>query len=203
MTLRAVATALWLVIASAGAAAYDVENLVADYGERRYRVRLDARLDAPPAAVMAVLMRYERYPSLDPRIREARVQTGADGQRRLVTRLQGCVGSWLCRDLRRVESLRESPLVLEATVVPEASDLRYGRTVTTLAPEGEGTRVAYVSEFELGFLAPVWLVRRAMLRTLENGTRDMYAAVERAARKEPGVPPAHAEAPPQAEAPSP
>ena len=188
MTRRGLAAALWLVIASHDAAAYDVENLVADYSERRYRVRLTARLDAPPGAVMAVLTRYERYPSLDARIREAHVRAGADGQRRLVTLLEGCVGSWLCRDLRRVESLRESPLVLEATVVPEESDLRYGRTVTTLTVEGEGTHVEYVSEFELGFWAPAWLVRRAMLRTLESGTRDMFAAVENAARTEQALP---------------
>ena len=109
MTLRAVAAALALAVASASAKAYDVENLVADYGERRYRVRLQARLDAPPAAVMAVLTRYDRYPALDARIREAGVQAGIDGHRRLVTLLEGCVGSWLCRDLRRVESLHESP----------------------------------------------------------------------------------------------
>ncbi|MFO1377169.1 MAG: SRPBCC family protein [Steroidobacteraceae bacterium] len=195
MTLRGLAGALWLATASAGAAAYDVRDLVADYSEHRYRVRLTARLDAPPAAVMAVLTRYERYPSLDPRIREARVQAGADGQRRLVTLLEGCVGSWLCRDLKRVESLREAPLVLEAIVVPEESDLRYGRTVTTLTSEGEGTHVEYTSEFELGFWAPAWLVRRPMLRTLESGTRDMFAAVEEAARAEPGAPRTHAEVP--------
>jgi hypothetical protein len=174
--------ALWLTLATSTAAAYEVGNLVADYGDRRYRVRLTALLDAPAPAVMAVLTRYDRYPSLDARIRTARVETGVQGERRLVTELAGCVGSWLCRDLQRVESLRESPLALEATVVPAESDLRYGYTVTTLTPDGDRTRVSYTCEFELGFWAPAWLIRRPMLRTLENGTRDMFAAVEHAAR---------------------
>lgn len=177
--------ALWLTagaLVASAARSYEVERLIADYGEHRYRVRLSAVLEAPPAAIMAVLTRYGDYPSLDPRIRTVKLEHGPQGRRLLVTTLQGCVGSWLCRDLRRVESLRESPLVLEADVIPGESDLRYGRSVTTLSPVGERTRVSYVSEFELGFWAPAWLMRRAMLRTLESGTRDMFAAVERAAR---------------------
>lgn len=186
MSRRArVCVAVALAIASLSASAYEVHRLATSLEDRRYRVDFEATLDAPPAAVMAVLTRYDDYPALDPRIRSAHVENGADA-RLLVTELKGCVSSWLCRELDRVEALHESPLVLEADIVPARSDLRYGRTVTTLRADGAGTHVTYVSEFEFGVFAPAWLVRRPMLRALEDGTRRMFEAVERRARGEAG-----------------
>lgn len=174
------ALAAVLLLPLAAVQAYEVQQLDATLDSRRYRVAFEATLAAPPEAVMAVLTRYEDYPALDPRIRSARIEQDA-ADKRLVTTLIGCVASWLCRELDRVETLRETPLVLEAMIVAERSDLRYGRTVTTLKPDGAGTHVTYVSEFEFGVFAPGWLVGKPVLEALRDGTRSMFEAVEQRA----------------------
>lgn len=175
------ALAVLAVFALAGAgsaAALDLRKLEVREQGRKYVVDFDARLAAKPAAVMGVLTDFAIYPRLDARILEARRAGTLDGKPLLYTRLRGCLGSVFCDDIERWEQLEERPDRLVATAVPGRGDLRYGRTVTELRPEGAGTRVTYRTEFDPAFWMPRWLVRSAMRKTLHDGTLAMFRAIE-------------------------
>ena len=149
----------------------------------RYRYMMDAELEAPVAAVRAVLADYARYPQLDKRIREARVLERESAQQLLLyTEVRGCVGFVFCRTLHRVERVNEAELSIIANVLPARSDFTYGRTVMRLTDLGTRTRVTYETEFDAAGFLPRWLVGRSVLRALEEGGLGMFTAVERIAR---------------------
>jgi hypothetical protein len=160
-----------------------VERLETTYVDGAYRVRLEATLDAPPARVLAVLKDYAAYPRLDERVVESRIIGEDAGQPLLYTRLHGCVGSVFCRDMVRVERITELADGLIAEVIPARSDMLEGRSETRLRAAGSGTRVSYEVSFRMSLWLPQWLVRRAMLHTLEEGTRSMFTHVEEHARE--------------------
>jgi len=179
------AVLLLCMAVSAGAGAMTIERLDVREQGLAYVVEFEAVLDAPPDAVMAVLQNYAGYPGLDGRVQVARLVGELDGRPVLYTRLRGCVGSVFCRDVERYELLTERERLLVAEAIPGRGDVTRGRTETRLEPRGKGTRVAYRTFFEPAFWMPRWMVRSAMRRTLEDGTRSMFANVEAIAQGEP------------------
>jgi len=173
-----------LVAAPLSAVAVTVERL--EVGERAqgYYVTFEATLSAPATAVMAVLQDYASYPELDPRIVTARVVGEQDGYPLLYTRLKGCLAAWFCRDMDRYETLEEGEHLLVARAVPGRGDLESGLSETRVESAAEDlARVRYRTEFEPSFWMPRWLVRAAVVRTLERGTLAMFENVEARARE--------------------
>ena len=109
------ATSLW-----AGAVgAFKIEHSETRYANRHFQCELDIKLDAPLDNVEAVLRDYEKYPSLDTRILEARViERPAPNVAMLETTLSVCLG-WFCRNVSRVERVEESQHALAADGDPE------------------------------------------------------------------------------------
>jgi Polyketide cyclase / dehydrase and lipid transport len=170
----------------AGAAgAFEIEHSETRYVNKRYQCDLNVRLDAPLDRVEAVLRDYEKYPSLDTRILEARViDRPAANVAMLETKLRLCLG-WFCRNVNRVERVEESQHALAATADPSRSDVKYGETHLQLAPgEHGGTLVRYSTSITPGFWTPSVFGRRWMLRTLEDATTDLFMNVEMKAREE-------------------
>jgi Polyketide cyclase / dehydrase and lipid transport len=181
-----VATALAAASLWAGAAAaFEIEHSETRYVDKRYQCDLNVRLDAPLDKVEAVLRDYEKYPSLDTRILQARVlERPAPNVAMLETRLRLCLG-WFCRNVNRVERVEESQHALAATADPSRSDVKYGETHLQLAPgEHGGTLVRYSTSITPGFWTPSVFGRRWMLRTLEDATTDLFMNVEMKAREE-------------------
>lgn len=187
--MAAIARPLLLLLAvvlptvAAPAGALTVERLDVGVRGRSYFVDFEARLAAPPAAVMAVLTDYADYPRLDARILEAREVGEHEGRPLLYTRLYGCLAAWFCREMERYEQLEEGARRLVARALPGRGDLKSGYSETRVEPDGDGTRVRYHTEFDPSFWMPRWLVQSAMLRTLERGTLGMFGNVEARARE--------------------
>jgi hypothetical protein len=176
-----VATALW----AATAGAFEIEKSQTRYADRRYQCELSVKLDAPPDKVQAVLRDYERYPALDTRILQARVlERPEPNVVVLETTVRACF-VWFCRNVTRVERVRESEHALAATTDPTRSDVKFGETHTQLAPdENGGTLVTYRTSITPGFWIPSVVGRRWMLRTLEDASGDLFMNVEMRAKKE-------------------
>ena len=86
------ATSLW----AGAAAAFEIEHSETRYADKRYQCDLNVRLDAPPDKVQAVLRDYEKYPSLDTRILQARVlERPAPNVAMLETTLRVCFHYYL------------------------------------------------------------------------------------------------------------
>jgi hypothetical protein len=164
----------------AGAAgAFQIEHSETRYADRRYQCDLNVRIDAPLDKVEAILRDYEKYPSLDGRILEARIiERPAPNVAMLETTLRVCLG-WFCRNVKRVERVEESEHALAAKADPGRSDVRFGETRLQLAPGEDGsTLVRYSTSITPGFWIPTVVGRRWMLRTLEDATTDLFMNVE-------------------------
>ena len=166
------------------AGAFEIEKSETRYADRRYQCDLSVKLDAPPDKVQAILRNYERYPTLDTRILQARVLDRPEPHVvMLETTVRVCFG-WFCRNVTRVERVQESEHALAATTDPSRSDVKFGETHTQLAPdENGGTLVHYRTSITPGFWIPAVVGRRWMLRTLEDATGDLFMNVEMQAKK--------------------
>jgi hypothetical protein len=177
--------AVWLSLAAClslwtiHAAAMAVDRLDVRRSGSRYVVEFEAQLDAPAQEVGAVLTDYEKYPELDPRILESRLDAT---RRRLHTKLRGCVGRVLCRTMERVEEIASSPDALTATALPMQSDVTYGVTRSQWRVRGGGTQLTYRLEIEPDFWVPPVFGPRLMIKTLREGTLSLFRNVETAAR---------------------
>jgi polyketide cyclase/dehydrase/lipid transport protein len=185
---RSVPAVAFLAVASlwaAAAGAFEIEKSETRYADRRYQCELSVKLDAPPDKVQAVLRDYERYPSLDTRILQARVlERPEPNVVVLETTVRVCF-VWFCRNVTRVERVQESEHALAATTDPSRSDVKFGETQTQLAPDEDGgTLVHYRTSITPGFWIPSVVGRRWMLRTLEDASGDLFMNVEMRAKKE-------------------
>ncbi len=180
----------WLCVACAltspRAGALDIETAVVSRSDGAYELAIDARLDAPPGRVLAVLTDYARLPELHPQIRETRVLgRPAPGATEVFTRLEGCVVLF-CRDLERVEVIRLTAAGLEAEDVAGRSSFREGRTRWLVAADGVGTRLSYRSRVVPGFWVPPVFGPALLGRSIKKMTLETMAAVEaRATEPEP------------------
>jgi uncharacterized membrane protein len=174
------AVSLW----PAAPGAFEIEKSETRYADRRFQCELSVKLDAPPEQVQAVLRDYERYPSLDTRILQARVlERPEPNVVVLETTVRACF-VWFCRNVTRVERVQESEHALAATTDPSRSDVRFGETHTQLSPdENGGTLVQYRTSITPGFWIPSVVGRRWMLRTLEDASGDLFMNVEMRAKK--------------------
>ena len=163
--------------------AFEIEKSEARYADKRFEFELVATIDAPIDRVTAVLRDYEHYPDLDPRILNAKVleRTGSDVIT-LATTLRACFGP-ICRNVKRVERVEESPDGLAAITDPSRSDVRFGETHTVLSTLGGRTKVTYRTSITPGFWVPAIVGRRLMLSTLESATTDLFMNVEMRAKK--------------------
>lgn len=175
------AASLW----AAAAHGFEIERSQTRYVNRRYQCELSIKLDAPLEKVEAILRDYERYPSLDTRILQARVLERPTADVALLeTTLRACFGPF-CRNVTRVERVEESMHALAATADPARSDVRFGETHTQLSvAEHGGTRVQYRTSITPSFWIPSIVGRRWMLNTLEEATGDLFMNVEIRARKD-------------------
>src|SRR5437868_4491693 len=84
-------------------AAMEIRHSEARFADKQYQYELTVTLDVPIDRVEALLRDYEHYPSLDPRILEARVlDRPAPNVATLETVLRACFGL-ICRNVKRIE----------------------------------------------------------------------------------------------------
>jgi hypothetical protein len=161
------------------ACALEAETISSEYVEREFRCEMVAFIDAPVAAVEAVLRDYEAYPELDARILQARViERPTPTSAMLETTLRACFGPF-CRRVRRVEEVQETPNALSAVTDPARSDVMFGETHTSIeAIDATRTRIVYRTSIIPGFWVPAIGARGWMLRTLEEATVTLFKNVE-------------------------
>nr|WP_298717186.1 hypothetical protein [uncultured Steroidobacter sp.] len=172
-----------LLSSAPAAGAFNIEHSEARYADKHFQYELVVTLDAPIDRVDAVLRDYADYPSLNHRILSANVlERPAPDVVILETKVEVCFG-WFCRNVTRVERVRESKYALVAVADPKRSDVKFSETRSELSLEHHGaTRVKYVTNVVPGFWVPSVGGRRMLLRTLENETRDLFMNVEQKAQ---------------------
>jgi hypothetical protein len=170
---------------SASAGAFDLQRAEAQFVDGEYRFEMTAVLEAPVAAVERILRDYENYTTLDSRILEARVLDRPDAASAiLATTLRACFGP-VCRTVKRVERVEESPRALLALTDVSRSDMKFGETRMELSSvEPHRTQVVYRTRLKPAFWIPALVARRMMLETLEDATIELFQNVEKQATVE-------------------
>jgi hypothetical protein len=177
-----IATGAWLV--SAPLPALEVLRLDAASSGGIYTIDAELVIDAPPAAVHAVITDYEHLTYLSPRIEESRVLEKESNATLVFTRVVGCF-AFFCRTIDRVERVVEfGPDHVEATTLPDQSDVGFGKVVWVLHASGEdATRVEYYTALEPTFWVPPLVGRIALRRSMEAEAMRMFANIETVAAR--------------------
>lgn len=172
-----------LLLTAASASAFELQHAARQYVDDEYRFEMTAVLDAPSDDVERILRDYTSYPELDSRIVEAKVVERPQASVvMLATTVRFCLGP-VCRSVRRVERVEESPRALLALTDPMRSDMKFGETKMELTElEAGRTRVVYRTRLQPDFWIPALVARRLMLKTLEEATLELFRSVERQAR---------------------
>ena len=174
-----------LLLVGAPAGAESLMALDVTYADGRYRLRADMQIAAPPAAVRARLTDYANLTALNPAIRSARVAAAPPPYAaRVTTVVDACVQQLFCRQLTRVEDVREWPHRLVADIVPAGSDFSDGRTEWRLSPTPDGVRVEYRAELTPDFAVPPVVGTALVKQAMEQQLRRLLRSLERLARED-------------------
>ena len=177
-----------LVLLSTAVDGAEIRTLTVDKNGSRYTFTSVTFVDAPVEPVYEILVDYDRFDRLSSAITESRfLDPDSDGTPRVFTRTRGCL-LFYCKTMDRVERLESVPnSEIVATVLPEQSDVKYGRARWLLASEGDGTRIDYVMEFEPDFWVPPLIGPLIIKSRLRSGGAKVIDRIEMFARESGGV----------------
>jgi hypothetical protein len=183
------AALLACTLCGATAAAFDIQSVDVQHQDDRYRVSMRVTLDAPAADTYAVFSDPARLREVNPAIREVQVleQLGPN-LRRVRTRVRACV-AFFCRQLQQVQDMRYRPAEqeggrIDAAVLPDRSDFRYGHASWTFAAcqEAKRTCLAFDAELEPAFWVPPLIGPWLIQRKLRDEAIETSRGLERLAR---------------------
>lgn len=191
MRVARAAVALGALGAGALAAAATIDELDVTRQRGRYSLEANARLDATPESIYAVLTDFDdnAYSRISRVYKESRyLEPAADGTPIVYTRMEGCA-LWHCMTLERTERLEtQAPYWIKSTVLPEGSNFKHSTSEWVLEPDGEGTKMVYKLEMEPDFFVPPVIGPWYLKRTLSQGGQRAVVRIERLARELDGRP---------------
>lgn len=177
--------------AGALAAAATMDQLDVTKQRGRYSLEANARLDATPESIYAVLTDYDdnAYSRISRAYKESRyLDPAGDGTPIVYTRMEGCM-LWHCMTLERTERLEtDAPRWIKSTALPEASNFKHATSEWMLEPDGDGTIMTYKIELEPDFFVPPVIGPWYLKRTLSQGGLRAVTRIERLARDLDGRP---------------
>jgi hypothetical protein len=182
---------LVLCLAAFGTAqAAEFRSLQVSRDAGRYQVKADVYLAAPPEAVYGVLTDYAHFGRISPSIVANRVVQSDSGEGALVYTDSRICALFICRHVQETQRfIRKPPLILDAVVLPEQSNLKSGSSSWRLEAEGEGTRMHMELDLEPAFWVPPLIGPALVVGSLKAEGRRAAAGVERLARERARLPP--------------
>ena len=173
--------ALLLLFAPAFAPGDNLVDSDVRFEAGRYILHLEVEIDAPVESVFAVITDYRNLVRLSPRIKASRLERKVSAGDMVVTRVKAC---WLCPTIERTEIVSTNPPhELEATVIPQKGQLKFGATSWKLSKYGTGTFLVYHTEIEPDFWVPVFIGRAAFKKRMRANTLESFQIIERLAQE--------------------
>lgn len=158
-----------LALASAFEAAAEVQATGINHTGERYHVSVTSHVAAPPGRVMALLTDYDGLERLHPMVVASDLIGHEPGGARVRTTYRDCPLVIYCVEFSHTSLFtRLSEGLLVARADPAVSDFSYGRFEWTTQPEGDGTRLTFLSEVEPDFWVPPiigdWVLQHRLTR---------------------------------------
>lgn len=162
----------------------DIDKVIVDHSNKRYTVEMNARMDTTAEKAYAVFTDYERLGEINDAIIRAELIEGApQGQQRIHTQVRVCVVG-ICRVFDQVQDMRKAPPEhLQADIVPELSNLKYGKANWRIWNQDGRAHLYFSAEVEPDFWVPPlvgpWLIKRK----LESEAEQTANGIERLANQ--------------------
>lgn len=145
-----------------------------------YSIAVDARIDAPPDTVQRRITDYDHLSSINHSIKESRiVQTFGPDRHRVHSVIKACV-LFFCRRVTQVQDIVQyGKRRVEASILPELSDFRYGRAVWQLEADGPDTLMHFTAQLQPSFWVPPligpWLFENKIVSELQESATTIEA----------------------------
>lgn len=152
---------------SSSAVPADIDQISVDYKNKRYHVDMQARMDTQAERAYAVFTDYPRLKEInDAIIRSDLIEGASPEAQRIHTQVRVCVMG-ICRVFDQVQDMYKTPPEdLRADVIPELSNLRFGRAQWRIWDEDGRARLHFQAEIEPDFWVPPvigpWLIKRKL-----------------------------------------
>lgn len=159
-----------------------IDHVEVVHAGKRYQVVMHARMQTDADRAYAVFTDFSRLKDVNTAIIRSDPIAGApEGAQRLHTQVRVCVLG-ICRVFDQVQDMhKEPPENLHARVIPELSNLRFGRANWRIWDDGDYARLIFEAEVEPDFWVPPligpWLIKRK----LEQEAEDTANGIERLA----------------------
>lgn len=143
-----------------------------------YHITVDARIDAPLTTVHRMITDYDHLYLINPSIVESRVlQVHNPVRHRVRTVIKACI-LFFCRRVTQLQDITQyGDRRIEAVILPEGSDFRYGTARWDLTEDGQATLMHFRAELEPAFWVPPligpWLFERKIVREIQESARYM------------------------------
>jgi hypothetical protein len=120
-----------------------------------YRITAQARIHAPMATVIGRITDYNNLTRINHSIEESRIiQTFSPDRHRVHSIIRACI-LFFCRRVTQVQDIEQQGKDrVEASILPELSDFRYGHAVWQLAADGTDTLMDFSAQLEPSFWVP-------------------------------------------------
>ncbi len=162
--------------------ASSIDHLQVTHVGQRYQVVMHARMDTTAARAYAVFTDYARLPEINDAILSALpIEGAAAGAQRLRTQVRICVFRF-CWVLEQVQDMRKTPPEqLSADVIPELSNLRYGKAAWRIWDDGGRASLTFEAVVEPDFWVPPLIGPWVIERKLRQEAIDTANGIERIA----------------------
>jgi hypothetical protein len=145
-----------------------------------YRISADARIAAAPESVHRYITDYDHLTRINHSIEESRiVHTYGPERHRVRSVITACI-LFFCRRVTQVQDMiQHGASRLEARILPELSDFRYGHAEWRLAADGQDTLMHFSAQLEPSFWVPPligpWLFENKIVSELLESAAIMEA----------------------------
>lgn len=169
----------WVLLPLAAAAGQILQSAVTEQDDV-YDIDIRARIEAPLATVHRVITDYDHLYRVNPAIVESRiVRRDSPVKHRVHTVIKACILFFCKRVVQLQDVVQQGDRRVEAVILPEESDFRYGWMLWELTAHGTATDMHFSARLEPAFWVPPligpWLFERQILRELLESARYMEA----------------------------
>lgn len=153
-----------------------------------YRIAVDAHIAAPVATVHRLITDYDHLSRLNRSIEYSHiVKVFGPDRHRVHSVIRACI-LFFCRRVTQVQDIvQHNQDRVEADILPELSDFRYGRAVWQLERQGPDTLLHFTAQLEPAFWVPPligpWLFENKIVGELLESATTMEADWHRQAKK--------------------
>lgn len=168
-----------VVMFSSAGIAGRVDHVDVAKQQERYEVFVSAWINLPQPALRDLLTDYLTVSQANASIKSVTVlPSPAAGITRLAAELEVCVW-FFCRRLQQVQDMQlVSAGLLEAHVLPEQSDYKYGHASWRMIAEADGSRLLFAVSIEPNFWVPPLIGPAVIKRKLRQEAIETVQGLE-------------------------